>query len=101
MNWWDRIERAKKRGWFTDSDKERSMSWISCACGSVDRRIHRFPVDYCGFYGEDRAGAPTDHLLWNFGLEFMDAVEADKPDAARIFLIWIEKREQELLSVLA
>jgi hypothetical protein len=35
LNWEKRIEMAKKNGHFTEDDKEKAISWDTCAVGEI------------------------------------------------------------------
>lgn len=87
MTWHERIDAAEKRGEFTLKDRIDAGNWVTCACGEQDERIQRH------FGGE-----PYDAILNRQGTLFMDAVDADDFDAARITLAAIERRAAELLA---
>lgn len=86
MNWHDRIPVARKRGGFTEKDRNDARRWPTCACGKSDPRIERKPD-----------GMPVDAELSSLGLEFDEQIDGDDYDFAQIILDAIERREQEIL----
>ena len=72
MDWDARIKRAKKRGYFTETDRKRAARWTMCAVGE-----HR------GEYERGSLSAPTDKSLTVLGIRFCDEVWRDNVSEAR------------------
>lgn len=96
LYWHKAIEDARKFGYFTSFAKQKSESWVSCACGELDERIPRGR----NFMGREIEGAPKDDTLYHLGAEFMAHVNGDNFDAAESTLAAIEKRASEILAEL-
>lgn len=95
-NWRDVIEEARKRGGFTDAEKDRAADWLSCACGRLDPRIPKWKTD-----GKVAlAGAPKDPSLRALGVDFSVNVYYSYFGEASSTLDLIEKRERVLLAEL-
>lgn len=85
--WWATIDRAEKRGHFTECEIRRADNWPTCACSKQDKRIPR-----------DDIGCPTDVLLGILGAAFVDYVCSDMFKDARRTLTKIEKRAAKVLA---
>lgn len=89
MTWHERIDRAEKRGGFTEEDCDLAGVWVDCACGQQDPRIPR-----------DGDGCPLDGIFMTRGCEFFNYVDLDAFTQARTCLAAIEKRAAEILASL-
>lgn len=96
LYWHKAIEDARKFGYFTSFAKQKSESWVSCACGELDERIPRGR----SFGDREIKAAPKDNILYHLGSDFMVEVCDNNFDAAESTLAAIEKRAAEILAEL-
>ena len=59
--WGKKIIAAEKRGYFTQSNKNQSEEWVTCACGRLTHDIPRTA----------RFRAPMDIILADLGLSLI------------------------------
>ena len=79
MNWQQRINRARKKGWFTRVDFERVGGWSTCAVG--EQGIPAADILHRRYT-----------LVAEYGLDFADAVRADDvSEAQRIYDAIVEE----------
>ena len=88
MNWADRIALARDTGSFTDDDCTLAHDWVTCACGEQDPRIPRDNVER----------HPHDTEIADYGFDFCNAVENNRPDDAAEILGKIETRATQILT---
>lgn len=88
--WWDAIDKAEKRGHFTDNEKAKASNWPDCACGKQ-----------CPLIDRDRDGMPYDNMLLRLGGSFDSHVYHDRFAKARETLAAIEKRSGTILATMA
>jgi hypothetical protein len=83
VGWEKRIDAAEKRGYFSERDRDLAASWVTCACGQQDPRLHVRP-----------GGEPRDDRLWYLGLAFSQTVRngGKQFENARGILAEIEER---------
>lgn len=86
-SWIQRISEGEQRGHCTRFDRTASGNWITCACGSQDKRIPR----------QHGSGSPLDDKLFDLGLMFHGAICMNDFKEARITLERIENRVGEIL----
>lgn len=91
MNWFERIEAARKRGYFTYDDRLAANEWPTCACGEQDEAIPRAAGH----------GRPRDPLLRVFGGQFAQEVASNEFGSALATLHQIEQRATEVLEEIA
>lgn len=87
--WWATIDRAEKRGFFTDEEIAKAQGWTTCACGRQDNRI---PTR------RHNPFVPHDERLFSLGIRFFNDVSAHNFAQARTTLTKIEKRAAEVLA---
>lgn len=86
--WGRRIAAAERRGYFTNSMKDKAGNWFSCACGDMDKHIERTSL-----------GAPLDPILLFAGQDFYYYVNHNEFVNAAGTLWAIEERSRELAKV--
>ncbi len=87
-HWGRVIIHAERRGEFTPGEVAHASSWVTCACGKLDKDIPRW-----GGEGADGYNArPKDMALVNLGELFYQAVTTDRAEAAARLLCNIERR---------
>lgn len=64
--WKKIIADARKRKYFTGTERRRASLWPSCACGQLDKRIPRLS-----------GAAPIDNRLYKLGISFSMAVDTN------------------------
>ena len=69
ISWEDRINLAEKLGGFSSEDQKLVSSWTTCAVGEAT--------------GCDDNKPPCDNTLWYLGMQFNDAVYANRFVTAR------------------
>ena len=84
--WIKAINEAKKTGKFTEDQRSKAASWVTCACGKQDKFIPR-----------NSFGAPIDKRLDMLGLDFYRNVRDACPYTAEETLAFIERRAAEIL----
>jgi hypothetical protein len=95
VNWWDKLEEAKRRGVTDDEHRELKNlagSWVTCACGNQCDALPRY-ID------ELKNGMPTDKLLACLGSDFFYAIFEQDWLSAEDTLTQIEQRSSYLLSL--
>ena len=94
-HWGQRILAANEAENFTDEDVDDASSWVTCACGQLDKELL---ID-----GEPRttphARSPRDRRLRAMGLAFSDAVGFSEVGYAAIVLVAIQRRATQLLAL--
>ena len=90
QKWFTLIDKAEKRGEFTEAERRQARSWQTCACGTQGK-----------FFQNPNAldGEPWDDHLFELGAQFGDDVEQHDFKAARKTMTAIEKRAQYLYSL--
>jgi len=90
--WGKKIIAAEQRGYFTESNKDQSGNWVTCACGKS-----------CGSiefeYKDGYPVRPVDPNLYSLGIDFNNAVEMNCFVKAAEVLLDIERRVIELSRV--
>lgn len=86
--WWGAIERAEKRGKFTEAERVKAAWWNTCACGRNDPRLFSERNAYTG---------PNDRVLYKLGALFSDMVSIGDARGAAETLAKIEMRAGKLL----
>ena len=78
MNWNARLERATKRGHFTDSNLRLAGSWLTCAVGERARHLGKAPLS-----DED---PDIPYKIEAAGMAFFDAVcRNNVPEARKLY----------------
>ena len=91
--WRVKVDKAEKRGHFTDNEVHAAGNWNTCAVGEahkLNKSVAAFRKD---FYGYD---VPKDKQLSRFGCSFSLWVDRNNPEKARMVLDKIETRLNEL-----
>ena len=73
-DWRRRLQKAVKRGRFSNKDKARSSGWLSCAIGERDH-LCRKEMDYASNINIDNFVKHTCGLdIYDLGMTFSDVV---------------------------
>jgi hypothetical protein len=92
VSWHERISAARVAEFgFRPADVKAAQTWVTCACGEQDPRIPR---------NKEAGYRPKDTILYDLGLDFFDAVNANHCDDADLILMQIEHRSAEILASL-